>query len=527
MERLTDVTKRDIFEMFRDGITVSEGPFDLQIKYPYNGRLDEIEFLERLYNLREMESYDTRYSNAYDDIVQHTINNNDYPDCWVFSDDRFKLSAGSDEIYLNFICEVFHPYVRDERKEWKYYWDGINKLLRVDGYELYPKEQISGREIYGWRLCGAEVVEQMSDAALLDLIASFKIGLLHKATDGDIEESEYKRCRDILTKVPKLKSKIPDFIKNNRTAQEFRRHMQLIDQHYAGRRDHIEQEMNKLMESIEESAETDPFMELQKYRQLGVLGHGGYGMVYRYHNECLDMDFAVKIYEPVFVLPEEQAEGEKRFFREAKMMFALNSPYIARIYDAGRIDNKPYIRMEMIDGCDLIGLHDQEGNMGFERSSLVILHILAGLKVAHKHGVIHRDLKPSNVMFAKTDKVCKIIDFGVSAFLDADNYTKLTKTGECIAGGAYIDPVLQTNPRLRDSRVDIYSVGAIWYFLLCGRAPGGSNMRDYLKQANVELLDWQLDVIMQCLSGNISDRFASCEELADYIKRKLSYYKKE
>lgn len=62
------------------------------------------------------------------------------------------------------------------------------------------------------------------------------------------------------------------------------------------------------------------------------------------------MDFAVKIYEPIFISTEEQIEGERRFFREAKMMFALNSPYIARIYDAGRVDNKPYIRMEYLKG---------------------------------------------------------------------------------------------------------------------------------------------------------------------------------
>ena len=70
--------------------------------------------------------------------------------------------------------------------------------------------------------------------------------------------------------------------------------------------------------------------------------------MYRYHNDVLDMDFAVKIYEPVFVSPEEQAEGEKRFFREAKMMFGFTSNYIAQIYDAGRINGKPYIRMELI-----------------------------------------------------------------------------------------------------------------------------------------------------------------------------------
>ena len=517
MERITEITKRDIYEMFRNGITAYDF-HGSKVEYPYYGRLEEIEFLERLYNLYEMESNDSRYSNAHGDIVQHTINNYDYSYCWVFMDDRFQLNKGSDEIYLNFLCEVFHPYVRDEQRDWKRFFNEINKLIRIDGYELYPKEQVSGRDIYGWRLCSAEVIDEITKDTLLDLIDEFKSGLISKATDGDIDEMEYKRCRDILMKVPELKGRIPDFLKDNRTAGDFRRYMQGIDPHYVGRRGIINQQMGELTSVVEGGVDSDPFMELQEYRRLERLGQGGFGTVYRYHNDCLDMDFAIKIYDPVFVSPEEQAEGERRFFREAKMMFTLNNTHIARIYDAGRIDSKPYIRMELIDGYNLNDLHRQEGNMGFERSSRVILHILAGLKNAHEHGVIHRDLRPNNVMFSKNERMFKIIDFGVSAFLDTDNHTKLTKTGEHIAGGAYIDPLLQDNPKLRDPRVDIYSIGAIWYFLLCGRAPSGSNMRDYLKQSNMELIDWQIDLVMKCLSGNIEDRFETCEKLSTHIK---------
>lgn len=522
MERITEITKRDIYEIFRNGIT-DYGLFDIQIEYPYYGRMEEIEFLERLYNLNEMKSNDSRYNNAYDDIVQHTIKNDDYPYCWVFTDDRFQLNKGSDDTFLKFLCEVFHPLVRNEQMEWKRFFDEINKLIRIDGYELYPKEKISGRDVYSWRVCGAAVVDQMSSDALVDLVDEFKGGLIAKATDGNIDEAEYKRCRDILMKVPELKGHIPAFIKSNRTAQDFRRYMQGLEQHYAGRRGIIIQQMDELAELLERGNDSDPFMELQEYKRLERLGHGGFGTVYRYHNDYLNMDFAVKIYDPIFVSPEEQIEGEKRFFREAKMMFSLNSTHIARIYDAGRIDSKPYIRMELIDGYNLNALHEQEGNMEFNRSSMVILHILAGLKNAHGHGIIHRDLRPSNVMFSKTEKMFKIIDFGVSAFLDTENYTKLTKTGEHIAGGAYIDPLLQDNPKLRDPRVDIYSVGAIWYFLLCGRAPSGSDMRDCLKQSNMGLIEWQIDLVMKCLSGNINDRFNTCEELSKSIKSRMQF----
>ena len=67
----------------------------------------------------------------------------------------------------------------------------------------------------------------------------------------------------------------------------------------------------------------------------------------------------------------------------------------ARIYDAGRMDGKPYIRMEYIKGYTVEELRNREGNMSFSRSAIVILHILAGLKHAHEHGVIHRDLRLS------------------------------------------------------------------------------------------------------------------------------------
>ena len=54
-----------------------------------------------------MPSNDPRFPNAEKDIWQHTVNNDDYPNCWVFYDDRFQLEKGSDEAYLKFLCKVF------------------------------------------------------------------------------------------------------------------------------------------------------------------------------------------------------------------------------------------------------------------------------------------------------------------------------------------------------------------------------------------------------------------------------------
>lgn len=127
--------------------------FDVvHLNYIYYGRLNEIDFLKRIYDLNNMPSYDSRFSNAEEDIVQHTILNDDYEYCWVFEDERFQLKDGEDRIYLEFICEIFHPEVRDEKVDWKPFLQHINSLLRNDGFELYPVDKISNRDIYGWRI---------------------------------------------------------------------------------------------------------------------------------------------------------------------------------------------------------------------------------------------------------------------------------------------------------------------------------------------------------------------------------------
>jgi len=138
--------------LFWNGIDIDEVFEKKTVTYPYFGRLEEHEFLTRLYDLKEMRSLDSRFYDAEGEIWQHTVNNDDYPNDWVFMDERFQLANGTDEIYLKFISEIFHPEVRIEKGFWKELLSEINQLLQNDGYELYPAEKISNRDIYSWRL---------------------------------------------------------------------------------------------------------------------------------------------------------------------------------------------------------------------------------------------------------------------------------------------------------------------------------------------------------------------------------------
>lgn len=137
--------------MFTYGMDIADFFENKRVHYGYNGRFSEIGFLKRIYDLKALPSYDRRFEDAEGDIWQHTVNNDDYENGWVFEDERFELLNGDDDVLLRFLCAVFHPAVRVETGYWKEFLDAVNGLLRNDGYEIYPESKISGRDVYGWR----------------------------------------------------------------------------------------------------------------------------------------------------------------------------------------------------------------------------------------------------------------------------------------------------------------------------------------------------------------------------------------
>ena len=112
------------------------------------GRLREDEFLERLYNLTEISSSDSRIKNAKGDIIQHRISFNDWDDDWVFYDGRFNLLRGSSNEFLRFLCETVHPVVRPDPAESLRLVAEYNRFLAEDACCLVASNQISGRSIF-------------------------------------------------------------------------------------------------------------------------------------------------------------------------------------------------------------------------------------------------------------------------------------------------------------------------------------------------------------------------------------------
>ncbi|WP_386339161.1 abortive infection family protein [Xanthomonas citri pv. citri] len=117
----------------------------------WRGRLDDVEFLSRLYDLEQLPSNDSRFADAAGDIWQHRINNDDWDENWIFSDSRFDLVGGAAEKFLRFLCETVHPVVRPDKNEAARIVSYYNDQLRLAGWEIVEEERIGGRPRFTYR----------------------------------------------------------------------------------------------------------------------------------------------------------------------------------------------------------------------------------------------------------------------------------------------------------------------------------------------------------------------------------------
>ena len=140
--KISQLTRRDIIDSI-----VAE-------KINWCGRLEESEFLSRLFDLQSLPSTDGRFDDAAGDIWQHRVNNFDWDDDWVFYDSRFNLMNGDDEVFLRFLCETLHPVVRSDVTESERLCQMYNQFLQNDGFQLVERTRLSGKPVYVGRYVG-------------------------------------------------------------------------------------------------------------------------------------------------------------------------------------------------------------------------------------------------------------------------------------------------------------------------------------------------------------------------------------
>lgn len=213
-----------------------------------------------------------------------------------------------------------------------------------------------------------------------------------------------------------------------------------------------------------------------KYRVERHVGDGGMGQVVAGRHLVLNELYAIKfMHHRDLANPQAAA----RFIREAQAVVRLkNNEHVARVHDVGRHETGDlYIVMELLAGLDLGAVLKTRGVLPIHEACSYVLQACNALAEAHDLGIIHRDLKPANLFLThrKDGSSCiKVLDFGISKVLSGESSegdVEMTGTREMMGSPLYMSPEQAKSARDVDVRTDIWSLGAILYKLLTGKAP--------------------------------------------------------
>jgi eukaryotic-like serine/threonine-protein kinase len=212
--------------------------------------------------------------------------------------------------------------------------------------------------------------------------------------------------------------------------------------------------------------------QLGQYRLRKRLGVGGMGEVYLAEHQLLKRPCAVKLIRSG---EATDPHAQERFEREVRLTATLSHPNTVEIFDYGRADDGTYYYvMEYLPGLSLAELVERYGPLPPERAVYLLRQVCGALREAHSAGLIHRDLKPSNIIAARRggmDDVAKLLDFGLVRPTANAHAPHLSALGQVIGTPLFMSPEQAIGAGELDERSDLYSLGAVAYFLLTGRPP--------------------------------------------------------
>ena len=267
-----------------------------------------------------------------------------------------------------------------------------------------------------------------------------------------------------------------------------------------------------------------PAPKIGRYTVVERIGQGGYGAVYRCHDEQLDRDVAIKLPRK----PEENSKGiTKEFLHEAQSAARLNHRGVVTILDTGETDDgNGFIVYEYISGRTL---KDRLADGDFSRNQAVewVAQLADALHYVHKNSLVHRDVKPGNILIDGQDNPL-LTDFGL-AKLDDKFFSD--DTGSVLGTLGYMSPEqAKGESHWASPQSDIYSLGTVLYEVLCGRRPFKastfSELREQVKRrepAPPRTIDDTIPqaleaVCLKAMAKSSTQRFTTAGDMAKAIR---------
>ena len=280
-------------------------------------------------------------------------------------------------------------------------------------------------------------------------------------------------------------------------------------------------------------AEGTQIRYIGEYEILEEIARGGMGIVYKAKQRNLKRIVALKMIRAGQLATEADV---RRFRLEAQAAGRLHHPRIVAIHEVGEHDGHHYFTMDYIEGCSLADAIREE-SMPARRAAELVRCTAEAIQFAHEQGTLHRDLKPAKILL-DADGNPKITDFGlakIAAPTEDDSQAPLTTTGQILGTPSYMSPEQAAGTQLRvGPGTDVYSLGAILYASLTGRAPfvADTPIETLLQVVHQEPLaprtlnpkiPRELETIcLKCLAKQPAARYATAGGLADDLARWLA-----
>ena len=265
------------------------------------------------------------------------------------------------------------------------------------------------------------------------------------------------------------------------------------------------------------------------YELLEEIARGGMGVVYKARQKSLNRIVAIKM-----VLAGKLANPSdlQRFKAEAETAARLQHPNIVAIHEVGEVEGLPFFSMDYVEGKSLAELAHNEP-MPAKRAAAYLKTIAEAVEYAHSKGVLHRDLKPSNILIDQNDQP-RVTDFGLAKRLADPQLStlnpQLTLTGQVLGSPNFMPPEQAAAKHRELTRAsDVYSLGALLYYLLAGRPPflADSVPATLRMVAETEAVAPHLlnptiprdleTICLKCLEKEPQRRYATARELADEL----------
>jgi eukaryotic-like serine/threonine-protein kinase len=266
---------------------------------------------------------------------------------------------------------------------------------------------------------------------------------------------------------------------------------------------------------------------LGRYDIERVIGSGGMGIVLKAHDCELNRPIAIKLLAPHLA---HVGAARERFAREGRAAAAVVHEHVVAIYNVESDGKAPFLVMQYVPGRSLQTRVDEDGPLSVEEILRIGMQAASGLAAAHRQGLVHRDVKPANILLENQVERAILTDFGLARTIDD---ASLTQTGILAGTPHYMSPE-QARGEPIDFRSDLFSLGAVLYFMATGhqpfRAPGAMAVLQRLcheKHRPVwrwnKDLPWELsELIDRLLEKKPSRRYTSADEVQHELAALLS-----